>query len=443
MKQPLDALATTASRRIAPSTAIATGLVAPLALAAPGNLDAEFADHGRIVMHTEHGGQAWSIEALDDGNALVAGGDVELACYYSSYYCEYFGSHFAGELTGAGQIDRYYTPTGLSSIEVRDASRQPDGKVIMVGRRINQSLALTTLVVYRLEASGSLDTTFGSEGIFELPAGNYGSLHVANSVAQDPDGGIVVSGSSDANLIVLRLLADGTLDPSFGENGVFVGPLHDHEARSFVERTPGAGYRVTTTSESQCRIVGLTAAGVMDGSFGAAGIAPVESALGEANGCSSMTSQADGSLLVSGTTDGHAFATRMLATGAPDLTFSAGAVAAAMTDATAITVDGDGRILVAGSGEAGAMVMRLGPDGAVDPTFGEAGTTLIDLPSDNGSEPRINALDVRADGRVLAAGGDSYSGLPFVVQLLETVGLKARAFWASPARTSTPLRAAR
>ena len=169
MKQPLDALATTASRRIAPSTAIATGLVAPLALAAPGNLDAEFADHGRIVMHTEHGGQAWSIEALDDGNALVAGGDVELACYYSSYYCEYFGSHFAGELTGAGQVDRYYTSTGLSGIEVRDASRQLDGKVIMVGRRINQSLALTTLVVYRLEASGSLDTTLARRAFSNCP----------------------------------------------------------------------------------------------------------------------------------------------------------------------------------------------------------------------------------------------------------------------------------
>ena len=106
MKQALDALAITASRRIAPSTAIATGLVAPLALAAPGNLDTDFADHGRIVMHTEHGGQAWSIEALDNGNALVAGGDVDLACSYWSYYCEYFGSNFAGELTGAGQIDR-------------------------------------------------------------------------------------------------------------------------------------------------------------------------------------------------------------------------------------------------------------------------------------------------------------------------------------------------
>ena len=421
MKQPLDALATAVSRRIAPSTGIATGLVAPLALAAPGNLDAGFADHGRLMMEAEYGGQAWSVEALDDGKVFVAGGDVEAACSYFYYYCDYYGSNFAGELTGAGQVDRYFTSTGLG-IEVRDAIRQPDGKVIMVGRRLEPARELTTLVVYRLAAGGSLDTTFGSEGIFDLPAGDYGTRHTASSATQDPDGRIVVSGSSDGQLIVLRLLADGTLDPSFGENGVFVGPLHDHEARTFVERTADAGYRITATSEAQCRIVGLTAAGAMDDTFGTAGIAPVVSAQGGANSCSSMASQADGSLLLSGTTDGHAFATRILATGASDAAFLADAVAAAMTEATAIAVDSDGKIVVAGSGEPGAMVMRLSADGAVDPTFGEAGTTLIDLPSENGSQPRINALDVRADGRVLAAGGDSYSGSPFVVQLLADGG---------------------
>jgi hypothetical protein len=46
--------------------------------------------------------------------------------------------------------------------------------------------------------------------------------------------------------------------------------------------------------------------------------------------------------------------------------------------------------------------------------------TLIDLPSDYGSEPRIHSLDVRADGKVLAAGGDTYAQTPrpFVVQVL-------------------------
>ena len=33
---------------------------------------------------------------------------------------------------------------------------------------------------------------------------------------------------------------------------------------------------------------------------------------------------------------------------------------------------------------------------------------------------------MRADGRVLAAGGDSYSGLPFVVQLLDNGGAESQ-----------------
>lgn len=406
------------SKPLASSTGIATGLVVPLAMAAPGNLDSGFADHGRIVLSGDFGTQAWSVEALDDGNALIAGGFVgEWCTYYWGYYCYYEATNFATELTITGEIDPSFAAATPDDIAVRDAIREPGGTTLLAGLRIHGSPDLNTLVAYRLEADGSLDTTFGSQGIFELPQDQYPAPHHANSVVQDPDGRIVISGIAGGHLLVLRLLPDGSLDTSFAEGGVFIGPPQEPEARTFVEQAANSAYRVMTTGESQCRVVGLTADGVLDASFGASGIATVAATPGEADGCSSMALQADASLVLSGTTDGHGFASRMLATGTTDPAFSADAVAAAMTEATAIRVDGDGRILVAGSGEPGAMIMRLEPDGSVDPSFGEAGTTLIDLPSEFGSAPRIHALDVRADGRVLAGGGDPYSGMPFMVQL--------------------------
>ena len=76
MKRPLDALASAASGRMASSAGIATGLVVPLALGAPGNLDTNFADHGRALLETEFGGQVWAVEALDNGEVFVAGGDL-------------------------------------------------------------------------------------------------------------------------------------------------------------------------------------------------------------------------------------------------------------------------------------------------------------------------------------------------------------------------------
>lgn len=38
------------SKSLASSSGIATGLVVPLAMAAPGNLDDGFGDHGRILL---------------------------------------------------------------------------------------------------------------------------------------------------------------------------------------------------------------------------------------------------------------------------------------------------------------------------------------------------------------------------------------------------------
>jgi uncharacterized delta-60 repeat protein len=418
MNRPLDALVPAASSRMAPSVGIATGLVAPLALGAPGNLDTTFADHGRAVLETEFGGNAWTVEALADGGVFVAGGDMDVACdYYWSYYCEYYGSSFTSELSAEGEIDPSANFEKVDGIEVRDAVRQPDGKVVLVGRRINYSRDMDTLAVYRLQADGSLDTAFGANGIFELPAGEHGDRHRANSVALDPDGRIVVAGSGGENLLVLGLLSDGTLDASFGDDGAFVGPLHDYDSVIYIERAASGGYRLTSTSESRCHVLGLTAGGALDNAFGDAGLVPVEVTPDAPTSCGPMVSQADGSLLVAGTSDEQAFATRLLATGALDATFNAASVATTMDIATAVAVDGDDRFLVAGIFEESARILRLNADGSADGSFGEAGTTLIDLPSEEGSRPRINAMDALSDGRVLAAGGDSYSNQPFVIQL--------------------------
>ncbi len=420
MKRPLGELIPLLARGVAPSAAVATGLMAPLALDASGDLDPGFGDVGRLTPIGDLNGAVWSLEATDGGDILIAGGDVDFRCGYF-YDCELYASNFAGQLTDEGSVDPAYNASRPADIEVRDAEMQPDGRMIMVGRKVvslGSRSAAESLVVYRLERGGTLDTTFGLEGIFELSAADHGDRNTANAVVVEPDGRIVVSGSRGEKLIVLRLLADGSLDDSFGDAGVFIGPFHDYDSRAHIVRTSAGGYRVTTSSEPQCRVLGLTAAGAVESSFGVAGLAAVATPLGNANQCNSMTSQADDRLLLTGNAGGHGFAASLLATGAADPAFTADAVAGEMLDVNAVEVADDDKILVAGSDSEGAMIMRLMADGDPDLSFGNAGTTLIDLPSEHGSQPVIHDLIVRQDGSLLAAGGDNHSDLPFVIRLL-------------------------
>ena len=135
-----------------------------------------------------------------------------------------------------------------------------------------------------------------------------------------------------------------------------------------------------------------------------------------------MAQQADDRLLVAGVEDDHAFALRLLTSGGRDPGFVANAVGTELSGATAIAVKPDGSILVAGNNAiSAASVMQLQANGELDILFGNAGTTLLDLPSEGGgSLPAINDVTALADGRVLIAG--EAGAAPFVVRLLGDSG---------------------
>jgi uncharacterized delta-60 repeat protein len=273
--------------------------------------------------------------------------------------------------------------------------------------------------VLRLNPDGTIDTSFASQGVMHQPLTSG-----AQAVALDPGGAIAVAGSGQGNLFVLRLLANGTLDPSFGDGGIFLGPHNDFIATDIL-RTTGGGYRISTNysdTTGACRVIGLTADGKIDNSFGTSGVAAPGTTPGVSVSCTSMVAQSDGNLLLAGQQDGHGFAVRLLASGAPDASFVASQVPVALQAATALAVDAAGNVLVAGTppaGVPGAVVVRLQTTGALDPLFGNAGSAGIDL--DSTAAPVVHDMAVLADGRVLAAGGGRY-GQPFVVRLLGDAG---------------------
>ena len=411
--------------KIVPAATMTSALLSPLALGAPGDLDPAFGDLGRLGPILN--GPAWSLQSLDDDSILLGGGGLE--SYYSFYYAaSYDTTNFVSLVSDAGAIDPSFAAAAFADTQVFDVARQPDGQIVAVGRKVGANLDDMRLVAFRLQADGQLDTTFASDGLFELSIADHGTKHMGSSVAVDPDGRIVVAGSRDDQVIVLRLLPEGSLDDSFATSGIFAGPetydfsADSSRARTSILRTADGGYRVTASNPAGCQIVALTADGAIDEAFGTSGIATVAAPSGPSTYCNAMAFQADGRLLVAGHALAQGFATRVLTDGHPDPNFSADAVAAAMADATSVAAADDGSVVVAGTGVSGASIMRLQANGDLDALFGNAGSTFIDLPSDSGTAIVVHDMVVRADGSVVAAGGEHLGNQAFVVKLLGAAG---------------------
>jgi uncharacterized delta-60 repeat protein len=141
----------------------------------------------------------------------------------------------------------------------------------------------------RLAANGSVDSSFGTGGVVELPAGRWSGMGV------DADDRVVVSGSDGDSAVVTRYLPDGTLDTSFGTGGTWTTllqppsgsePVEDftpdlHEIRVLDDGTIAvAGDTALCESsfyqdESSCPgqvSLRLTPEGVLDAGFGDGGL---------------------------------------------------------------------------------------------------------------------------------------------------------------------------
>lgn len=402
------------ARSAAPAAALASSLLVPVAMGAPGDLDQSFADVGRAYSLLDLDGPAWSIEPQGDDDYVFAGGDFYESFYYDSYYI----SGFAHRMSGLGSIDETFAGFNPAGREVLDTVVAADGSVIGVGRELIESERIV-LLVFRLDSDGVPDPTFGEGGVVHLFPDAFSSG--GSSVVLESDGSIVVAGVRDVRMIVLRLLANGALDPTFADAGVYTGPVSDSRTLPTIVRVASGGYRVTGQSV-ECHVLALTAGGAVDETFGTAGRAT----LGQPSTCNSIAVQDDGRLLVAGHRESEGFVIRLLASGGPDETFEASAVAESLQEVTALEAVHGGSIIVAGRGAGDRAsvgnVMRLQANGALDTAFGNGGSTLIDLRSWYGKWPTVRDITVQG-GKVLVAGGDGgWPVRPFIARLLPDSG---------------------
>jgi uncharacterized delta-60 repeat protein len=284
-----------------------------------------------------------------------------------------------------GDFGTTFDENGFVAVDVpgeKDFARgvvvQNDGKLLIA--RANER----ELSVVRLNADGSVDSTFGNNGVASAARADGPTDTVA--LLEQPDGTLIVAGTVVNQIVVAKLLGDGRLDTSFGTHGLAWATNLPAALATVVVRQADGKLVVGGASTSGGRTAALVrfdAAGVLDTGFGAAGVA-----LPGGQKITALTQQADGKLVAAVQTDPNLMTVvRLTRDGALDASFDGdGSVTIesglAYGAATAVAVQADGKIVVAGqscseltcASPARAVVARRASDGQPDSSFGSAGS---------------------------------------------------------------------
>jgi len=301
-------------------------------------------------------------------------------------------------------------------------AQQADGKLIIVGSGLAAGEPFNAAVL-RLNVDGTLDPTFGSNGVAVIDISpGYDDGY---AMLLQPDGKIVVAGSAEPNetdfdFAIARLDADGSIDETFGNGGSTVLDLGGSDdiatGVALVEdgRVVVAGYSNANT-DYDFAFARFNSDGTLDSTFGANGSVFVD-ANSENNLAFALTRQADGKLVACGSVlpspdeflVGEMMAVRVNANGTVDTLFGVSGVAIVDTGTTigysaSCKALPDGTIVLAGaSGTTGADVAlaRLTSSGALDQTFGAGGLVSADL----GRSEYVQAMLLLADGKLGVVG---------------------------------------
>ena len=290
-----------------------------------------------------------------------------------------------------------------------DVAVQPDGKIVVAGTSGDDVLVL------RYNADGTLDTSFSGDGKLTQ---DISGADAGNAVALQPDGKILVAGSSGADtaFAVLRFTPAGALDTTFDTDGVVTEPFTGTATAATDVAFTGGGIVVagSTGDPGDFALARYTEAGALDTGFDGDGTVITDVAASD-DVATALAVQTDGALVVAGSSDDDVAVVRYTTAGLPDPTFDTdGRVLTSVTGggfATSVAIAPGGQIVVGGGAGDDSLLLRYTAAGALDPAFSGDGTVVTDW----GTSSQIWSVGVQPDGRIVTAGENPTASGDFLV----------------------------
>jgi uncharacterized delta-60 repeat protein len=195
------------------------------------------------------------------------------------------------------------TPTfGISGDMPTALAIKPDGQILLAGY---VDVYSPSMAVVRYTSVGKLDSTFGNNGIVSGLAPSGSTASAAGIIVQNGDPVLVGTSKtgSTSNLVLARLTSTGRLDTTFG--GSNTGFATDNMAGgSGIVQAPNGDLLVSSASRATSYDVAVAAFlpnGTLDQSFGTNGVGTADFA-GGADAANSVAVQGDGKIVAAGST---------------------------------------------------------------------------------------------------------------------------------------------
>jgi uncharacterized delta-60 repeat protein len=422
------------SRRVARlMSAVCWAALASANLSAAHGLDPSFGTGGVVLTNIVRGDSsgATALDIQTDGKVVVAGSGsgVQILRYDRNGSLDV-------ELDGDGIVSTPIAPYGGRA---HDIVVQADGDLLVVGAAYNGTLS--DFLALRYHPDGSLDSSFGKDGIVVTPMMGF-----ALAAAIDPHGRVIAGGTSNGDMALVRYEPDGSLDESFGIDGVVRTPVTGSEDLVSAVAVDGAG-RIVVTGYSCCTengafiVARYESNGTLDRTFDRDGIVTTPIGLGSESAFD-LAVQKDGKIVAAGLAytgaDSDLALVRYDTDGRLDKTFDDDGLVTTPLGGTdrdgayGLALQDDGSIVVVGYAHASnggvVAVARYRADGTPDLTFDGDGFLTIDVDS---GDDEFNAVVVQPNGRIVAAGTASDGDISrFLVTRFLTDGQRDAAFGA-------------
>ncbi|HEX3356984.1 MAG TPA: DNRLRE domain-containing protein [Tepidisphaeraceae bacterium] len=409
---------------------------------ANGKLDTSFGPN-KTGLESLHVGPANKFDsiggmAIQSDGKIIVGGSVSDDTGLNSV-------GFVARLVPGGALDTSFNKQGYT-LQVTDGNVyavaiQHDGKIIAAGSVDAGILSIpivTKLMAFRLNSTGSVDSSFGDGGRTIISNGDENQEFNAIAIDYNGTGGsnsdfgkIILAGSSlqgtssKSRMVVARLNSNGKSDNSFAGDGRFAlqFPGHNESEANGVIVQPGGKIVIggdaaglLGSGSSHFVMARFLSNGTLDKTFGAAKSGLVDLDLGPvARGVTGMVSGAAQYLILGGTIGGQFALAAFTPDGIADSSFGTNGVAKAEF-----------------SGQTAALTnLALGPNQTIVAAGGVYNTQL-DLARFAGAVPKVSLYSVTSTAKENGQTGPARfevfrdAALPYATRVYFTVGGTAK-----------------